>query len=48
MQGPGLSGLSDVRPIGLGDWVTVAAIAVSLVLVMEVFKRLPARRMSPR
>jgi Ca2+-transporting ATPase len=45
---PGLSGLLDVQPIGLGDWVTVAAIAVSLILVMEIFKCLPARRMSPR
>lgn len=45
---PGLSGLLDVQPIGLGDWVTVAAIAVSLILVMEIFKCLPARWMSPR
>jgi magnesium-transporting ATPase (P-type) len=45
---PGLSGLLDVQPIGLGDWATVAAIAVSLILVMEIFKCLPARWMSPR
>ncbi len=45
---PGLSGLLDVQPIGLGDWVTVAAIAVSLILVMEAYKVLFARRLDAR
>jgi hypothetical protein len=45
---PGLSGLLDVQPIGLGDWVTVAAIAVSLILVMEAYKGLFARRLDER
>ncbi len=45
---PGLSGLLDVQPIDLGDWVAVAAIAVSLILVMEAYKVLFARRLDAR
>jgi magnesium-transporting ATPase (P-type) len=45
---PGLSDLLDVQPVGLGDWITVAAIAASLILVMEVYKRLAARWISSR
>jgi magnesium-transporting ATPase (P-type) len=45
---PGLSGLLDVQPIGLGDWVAVAAVAVSLILVMEAYKGLFARRLDAR
>jgi len=35
---PGLGDLLDIQPIGLGDWAAVAAIAASLVVVMEVHK----------
>jgi magnesium-transporting ATPase (P-type) len=35
---PGLGGMLDIQPIGLGDWATVAAIAISLIVVMEVYK----------
>jgi hypothetical protein len=35
---PGLGGLLDVQPIGFGDWAAVAAIAASLILVMEAHK----------
>ncbi len=43
MQGPGLIGLLDGQPIGFGDWLTVAAIAVSPIAVMQAFKGLVAR-----
>ncbi len=42
----GLGGLLDARPIGLDDWVAVAVIAVSLILAMEVYKALVARRLA--
>ena len=45
---PGPSGLLDVQPIGLGDWVTVAAIAVWLILVMDAYKGPFARRLEAR
>ncbi len=38
MYQPGLGGLLDVQPIGIGDWATVAAIAASLFVVMEAHK----------
>ena len=37
---PGLSEALRVMPVGLLDWVVVAALAFSLVLVMETFKQL--------
>ena len=40
---PVLSDVLDVQPIALIDWVMVAAIAASLIVVMEVYKRLTAR-----
>ena len=40
---PVLSDVLDVQPISLIDWVMVAAIAASLIVVMEVYKRLTAR-----
>jgi magnesium-transporting ATPase (P-type) len=41
---PGLRDILDVQPVDPGDWLTVAAIAASLLVVMEVFKRVyPAR-----
>jgi magnesium-transporting ATPase (P-type) len=45
---PGLSGLLDVQPIGFGDWLMVAAIAASLIVVMELYKGLIARRRDAR
>ncbi len=42
---PGLRDVLDVQPIGFQEWVTVAAVAVSLLVVMEVYKRFVARRM---
>ena len=45
---PGLGGILDVQPIGFGDWVTVAAIAASLLVVMELYKVLVARRLDAR
>jgi len=41
---PGLRDVLDVRPVGLSDWLSVLAVALSLVVVMEVFKALSARR----
>ncbi len=35
MQGPGLSGLLDGQPIGFGDRLTVAAVAVSPIVAIE-------------
>ncbi len=43
MQMPGLSGLLDGQPIGFGDWLTVVAIAVSPIVVMQAYKGLVAR-----
>jgi hypothetical protein len=40
---PVLRDVLDVQPIALIDWVMVAAIAASLIVVMEVYKRLTAR-----
>jgi len=37
---PGLRDILDLQPISLADWLVVAAIAGSLVLVMELHKRL--------
>jgi hypothetical protein len=37
---PGLRDILDLRPISLADWLVVAATAGSLVLVMELHKRL--------
>jgi magnesium-transporting ATPase (P-type) len=45
---PGLGGMLDVQPIGLGDWATVAAIAISLIVVMEVYKAWVAPYLEPR
>jgi hypothetical protein len=44
---PVLGEVLDVRPIALMDWVMVAAIAASLIVVMEVYKRL-IRAASPK
>lgn len=41
---PGLSDVLGTRPVGALDWVLVAALAASLVVVMEVYKRLRAPR----
>lgn len=35
---PGLSGVLDVNPISLENWVMVAGVALSLLLVVELFK----------
>lgn len=40
---PGIGGVLDLQPVGLADWVVVAAIALSLLVVMEVFKRFHAQ-----
>ena len=40
---PGFAGILGIRPIGFLDWVVVAALGASLVLVMEIYKRLTAR-----
>ena len=42
---PGLRDVLDVQPIGFHEWITVAAVALSLLLVMEVYKRFVARRL---
>jgi P-type E1-E2 ATPase len=41
---PGIGGVLDLQPVSLADWVVVAAIALSLLVVMEVFKRFHAQR----
>ncbi len=38
MYTPGFSGVLDVAPIGWRDWLTVAAIAATLLVVMEILK----------
>ncbi len=45
---PGLSGLLDVQPIGISQWLTVAAIAASLLVIIEIYKLLFAHRLSVR
>ena len=35
---PGLSGVLEIQPIALSDWALVGALAVSLILVMELYK----------
>jgi magnesium-transporting ATPase (P-type) len=39
---PGMRELLGVQPIALLDWVMVATVAASLILVMEIYKRLAA------
>ncbi len=40
---PGLAGVLEIQPIALSEWALVGVIAVSLVLVMELYKRLSPR-----
>ena len=40
---PGLREVLGVAPVALVDWVMVAALALSLIVVMEAFKRLTGR-----
>ena len=42
---PGLSGVLDVQAISLSDWLMVAAIALSLLAVVELYKFTLARRL---
>jgi len=42
---PGLRDVLDVKAIGLSDWLMVAAIALSLLAVVELYKLLLARRL---
>jgi hypothetical protein len=41
---PGLAQVLGTKPIGILEWVLVAAFAASLILVMELFKLLFSRR----
>ncbi len=43
---PGLSDVLDAQPVSLVDWIMVAAIGASLIVVMEVYKRLASRASS--
>ncbi len=40
---PGLAGVLEIQPIALSEWALVGVIALSLVLVMELYKRLIPR-----
>jgi magnesium-transporting ATPase (P-type) len=41
---PGLRDVLDVQPISLADWFLVAPVALSLLVVVELYKLLTARR----
>lgn len=43
MYTPGLNSVLGISPVSLDQWVMVAAMALSLVVVMEIYKRLTAR-----
>jgi len=45
---PGLSAVLGTQPVGLGDWILVAGLAVSLLLVVEVQKLLYGRFLGRR
>ena len=42
---PGLRELLEVQPIAFGDWAMVAAVAMSLIVVIELYKRVVAPRL---
>jgi hypothetical protein len=41
---PGIRDVLDVEPIAFQDWLPVALIALSLLLVIEIYKRLTSGR----
>lgn len=43
---PGLRDVLDMQPVGIVEWFSVLAVAASLLMVMEIFKGLTARRRS--
>jgi len=43
---PGLRDVLDMQPVGIVEWLSVLAVAASLLVVMEAFKGLTARRRS--
>jgi magnesium-transporting ATPase (P-type) len=42
MYVPGLSDVLGIQPIGITDWLMIAVVALSLIVVMEIYKRVRA------
>ena len=42
---PGLSSLLDMQPVAFTDWAMVAAVAMSLIVVVELYKKIVAPRL---
>jgi len=47
MYTPGLSGLLDVQPVSINQWLLLMATAMSMLLMMELHKRWWAHRGAP-
>lgn len=44
MYVPGLNDVLGIQPIGIAEWLLIAVVALSLIVVMEIYKRLRAPR----